>query len=435
MNMFKLFIDLLNAGCEIYLVTLFYKTFCRFRSLKKPLFFLGFLSVALLNVLCIKFVHVPILLLLSYVTIVFLLGFYFKTTLTSQLALTTLFVGFRLIAETLMGLAQTKALAVSIEQIQGNNTVYMAGMIGSNLISLVFVRILRFFVPQKEQRFHDKGFNLSMMFLPLQALLLCLLVQGITVRASFPYLAFLSNIALLASILLIVVTIFIMNTQYRSMEYKHALEVSQHRLQAQIAHYDELYSSQEEIKSMRHALQNEFVALSGFLKENKVVEAMDYIAKQQAQIVSTRKILNTGFPPIDAIVNSKMKKAEEIDSTIFYKMMIDNDLFVDPFDIAIILGNSLDNALEALEKSVGIDRAIQVQILNANNYVSICIENHTSEPFHPDLETTKDDKRNHGFGIRQMRDIAKKYDGNLTADFDGDNQIFTLTILLKQNMP
>jgi sensor histidine kinase regulating citrate/malate metabolism len=222
-----------------------------------------------------------------------------------------------------------------------------------------------------------------------------------------------------------------MSNQFKALRYKQDYETAQYRLQAQIAHYSELSAAEQELKAMRHDLKNELLALSGLLAANRTQEAAAYLARTEARIRATEDVVNTGYPAIDAIVNSKIKKARESSMAVHYKMLVETPLLIDPFDMAIILGNALDNAIEAVLTSTGVSTDIHAAVTGRSDYLSVLIENHASEPVDRELRTSKKDPANHGFGIRQMKMIAAKYDGDLTADFDEANHKFSLRILLR----
>lgn len=101
-----------------------------------------------------------------------------------------------------------------------------------------------------------------------------------------------------------------------------------------------------------------------------------------------------------------------------------------PGELYSLLGNGLDNAYEAAYKC-GEGRYIRVNLSCVTEMLSIHIENtFTGELSYENgrLRTTKSDPGGHGFGIRSMEWIVKRYDGTISAS-DGDG-IFSQDILL-----
>lgn len=106
--------------------------------------------------------------------------------------------------------------------------------------------------------------------------------------------------------------------------------------------------------------------------------------------------------------------------------------FIDRMDLYVLLGNALDNAIEAVERVPDErQRIIQLQISRVNDFVNIRIENSFAGELDWDgnlPRTTKADKESHGIGLRSIRNIAKKYGGYASASTEGP--AFILSILI-----
>lgn len=104
--------------------------------------------------------------------------------------------------------------------------------------------------------------------------------------------------------------------------------------------------------------------------------------------------------------------------------------FMDGIDLYTLMGNALDNAAESTEKIAEADRSISVQIWQENGFAVLQIENtyEGERAFEDGLPvTTKEDKSEHGFGMRSIRDIAEKYRGTMSAK--AESGFFTLSIV------
>ena len=106
--------------------------------------------------------------------------------------------------------------------------------------------------------------------------------------------------------------------------------------------------------------------------------------------------------------------------------------FLAPIDITTIFGNLLDNAIEATEKVEPSKRAISLNINQKGKLVLIYIYNTYQENLKIEnnkLITTKKDSFNHGFGLKSIENIVKKYNGDLKISTN--NNIFELNIILQ----
>lgn len=104
-------------------------------------------------------------------------------------------------------------------------------------------------------------------------------------------------------------------------------------------------------------------------------------------------------------------------------------------DLYVLMGNALDNAIEAVKGAAEEKRIISLDIASRGDMVSICVENYCEVP--PKIvnglpQTTKDDKINHGFGVRSMRNIVETYGGQLYIDC-GEHS-FRLSVFLPSKM-
>lgn len=106
--------------------------------------------------------------------------------------------------------------------------------------------------------------------------------------------------------------------------------------------------------------------------------------------------------------------------------------FMNPLDLVCIIGNALDNAVEALERIPDKKRQIiSVKIAPVSNLVQILIENTFDGKMKTadgQLLTRKRDAQNHGFGVRSIRATTEKYGGYASTATEGDN--FILNILI-----
>jgi len=103
---------------------------------------------------------------------------------------------------------------------------------------------------------------------------------------------------------------------------------------------------------------------------------------------------------------------------------------MDPIDLFTLFGNMMDNAIEAVEHLPKEERSISLSVKEELGMVLITEENpcQRTKQENGRFQTTKEDKANHGYGIRSMEMVAKKYDGTLSADVKDD--VFTLMAVL-----
>lgn len=109
--------------------------------------------------------------------------------------------------------------------------------------------------------------------------------------------------------------------------------------------------------------------------------------------------------------------------------------FMENIDVYSLIGNMLDNCVEAVMNIADKDkRVISVTVGERSGVVSLSTNNYylgeiiMSEGL---PVTTKTDKSNHGFGLRSIRSIVEKYDGNIQIKTDGNIFILCITFFNK----
>ena len=110
------------------------------------------------------------------------------------------------------------------------------------------------------------------------------------------------------------------------------------------------------------------------------------------------------------------------------KQLINQDIHVDHLDLAVLIANLLDNAIEAAEK-VSDDRYVCFSIITNNENIVIVSNNSTVNAIEGNqLKTTKKDFSKHGFGIMSIRSIVEKNNGSFV--WNCKEGVFSATIIL-----
>ena len=216
------------------------------------------------------------------------------------------------------------------------------------------------------------------------------------------------------------------NSDYQA-KIKSEIQKQQYEQQisSQSKHIDEILVMQKQIKKFRHDSSHHFTALKGFLANNQTRDGLTYIEKINSDLEHT-EIVDTGNTAFDAIVSTKKALAESKNIKFSLRIQIPEKLKVDAVDLCVIFGNSLDNAIEACEK-LETHRAINVSAIYDNCQL-ICKITNTAASSTTDLQTTKDDKENHGFGLENIKQALSKY--NHVMKIDQTDKEFILSFII-----
>lgn len=194
-------------------------------------------------------------------------------------------------------------------------------------------------------------------------------------------------------------------------------------------HYAEGIKEQyEEMRRIRHDMKQNLTVISTLYKEGKYTEAGAYADKISDNISKPDIFIDVGNDFINAILNSKLSiaKARGIDVMCASSSNIGG---IEDTDLCNLLGNMLDNAIEAAEKcSSGF---IEVTINSSNDKIQVTVANSIQSSVlknNRKLTTTKPDSSFHGYGVKTIRAIAEKYDG--MANFYEDENMFYCQVIM-----
>lgn len=164
------------------------------------------------------------------------------------------------------------------------------------------------------------------------------------------------------------------------------------------------------------------------LKASTAVSA-DAITELEDSVAQYESYTNIGFPALDIVLGEKAlvcrAKGIEFNAQVEGKQLA---RLSEP-DIYALFGNALDNAIEYEETLPDGDRLIRLAVKDVGDILFIRVENtYAGEDFqNGNPQSTKGDDTNHGFGLKSMRLIAEKYDGEM--DVSASDGLFSLTFM------
>lgn len=186
----------------------------------------------------------------------------------------------------------------------------------------------------------------------------------------------------------------------------------------------------QDMQIVRHDIKNQLTIISDYIKGAQYDKAVNYINDIiDSRIPIIQEFINSDNEVFDAIVNSKIAVCNSKNIYIEIKAMQGALNNIEPADIAVLFGNLLDNAIEAAQTTAG--KRITVDIKQNGRYLSILVSNSIDSSIlkkNSVLATTKHDKSVHGFGIKSIKNVVKKYDG--MVQFFEENDEFCCHIMI-----
>ena len=207
------------------------------------------------------------------------------------------------------------------------------------------------------------------------------------------------------------------------------LYAMRHVLSSQYEQFRNYQESEEMLHMMQHDLKHQIEGLRGETNEQKREAWLDKIENELDKWWLPQR---TGNAVFDTILSAKLRKARQLDVrvTCVADGALLNRLHV--ADICTIFGNALDNALESVVMIPDPQkRLIHVSVSAQKNFIFINISNTLGTDLiesEDSLLTTKEDKRNHGYGLKGIKYAAGKYGGHVA--YKAEDGWFRLNILI-----
>lgn len=178
-------------------------------------------------------------------------------------------------------------------------------------------------------------------------------------------------------------------------------------------------STLEKMHTLRHDLKNRLSPLYPLAAAGRNEELLERLS-ELTEICSIRKEYSaSGNSTVDSIINFKLQQTEAQNIDVTTDIMIPPKLEIPTFDIAVVIGNLIDNALEATVKTN--HRWIDLKLNYTKGRLIVELQNSYDgiiKSESDEIQTRKSDTSHHGFGIKSIQNTIKKYDGVMKIHYD-----------------
>lgn len=315
-----------------------------------------------------------------------------------------------------------------LEEIHSN----MAGNVISKIVMIIGVYVFSIIWKKTDNNLIPARYYVGLLFVPIGSIYIAVneFYSINDIKEVFPSVITFS-ILLLFNI--IILEIYSKISENFIMEKEKAVYTQQMNITA--INTEEQKKVMENFHREKHDWINELIVLKNEIEyENKaaVLQNIDRIIQncQSGEIVS-----DTGNKCIDALINTKYATAKEKGIEFILKIFIPEELPIDQCDIGIVLGNVLDNAIEATEKSNSSVKKIEIAMGIKKEALILVVKNPMAGSLRKDkdgkLLSTKEDSKKHGYGINSIIRVTRKYNGDVIIEEEEGQFVITVTMNLE----
>lgn len=231
----------------------------------------------------------------------------------------------------------------------------------------------------------------------------------------------------IATIIFILFLIKIINEIIKFSKEEVEWKLKETEYKRQITYIKSMEDLTYNLRAQRHDFNHHIGCIYGLLQTNNIKDVKAYTENLVSAMQETNTIVNIDNAIIASILNFKLAIAKSKNINLEVDVKIPKELSIDSTDISIILGNALDNAIEACEQCEEKNITVKMYIQSDHLIIKIC-NSKSTDLINPSLGTTKADKENHGFGIENIRYVVEKYDGLLKIEDLGEKFLINIAL-------
>lgn len=186
--------------------------------------------------------------------------------------------------------------------------------------------------------------------------------------------------------------------------------------------------SEEKFRALRHDMKHHLQGIYAIAQQDENDDILEYLEHIQNSLINPKEYVKTGNPKMDAIINYIFSKAERFKITTKHNIKVSKKISLKPYELNTILGNLLENALDAANESA--EKYIYLNMLEKKGTLMIQVENSHSGnliTYGKQLLSTKSGS-NHGYGLSNVRKIVETHNGTMDISYDETN--FKIDILI-----
>ncbi len=413
---------LLSQALGVFAVYKFMKAFFEESNIKKAWEIVSFVGYYLLTSSVYLIFNVPLINFFVNITALFLLTFLYCSSIKKKVLVGVLVYLFVTCTEMIV-VALTGYINFPITETNNYDSIF--GAVAANIFIFIESTIANGFKSVRKGDMLPKAYWAALLTVPISSSYILVAFFQFKGLSTYEVSLF------VAAILVINFMVFFLFDRI-SLLYKERQE------SALIKQQNEYYANQlllvenlhQSTSKLRHDIKNHLLTINSYLEERNIEKAQKHISSIIGAYQGKVEVVHTGFPAVDGLLNFKLRSVSDLGIKINIKADLPSDFNFSPFDLTVILGNLIDNALQAVSQ-VEKDKFIDLRMKYSKGMMIIKVSNPYKTAVKKErgkIVTTKADKENHGWGLKNVDEVLEKYNG--TSKIDDDNDVFMITIAL-----
>lgn len=420
----NIFANVISAFITVFLGYLLYGLFGKPRYYLWIRIIFSVIAIAVFTS-ALQFIETGLIRFIVLFVLIFAVSFLFSMKTLHRFLYALLYVALGVIAEGLTAMFVSMAFTIDISH-STEGLFYVLGILISKLIVLLVIILIRL---KRHKSLVGIPINhvVILLLIPLSTIMLLVLQYNYDYVVTLP--PHWTRALSIAYLFLVVSNIAVFD--YIDSLYQNALDKGKIAATTQIIkeqekQYVAIQQHYNEIAKFRHDQKNINIGILNELMEGNTTRAIEHL-QECITFLSASTIRSAGI--IHSVVDIKTDEAKEKNIRLNFEYQNIQKIEISDIDIAVLLGNALDNAIEAAAQVPDDFRNIDLLITIQNKSLIIYIKNPVSDNVDiNNLTSKKGDSINHGFGINSMKQIVDNYHGDIV--FRCEDHIFEANIVL-----
>lgn len=332
----------------------------------------------------------------------------------------TLFIGFFFIASFVSEMNTFLLLNSLFNYYHLSPESLMNEIIGSGLSFFILLSILYFltkFISIKDLMDSKKSWYLIL--LPIMSMLIIFSIVNSELLYDYPILCIEITLGIIICNL---IACFVFSDLLKSKN----IQLENEKFKLQQVHYRLMEEKFDNSKRFIHDFKKHINIINAYINNNEYSKLKTYMNEMVEEIQKEGALVVTGNQLIDLVLNSYKENLIKHSIIIRHEVKISDVAPITAFDFNVVFSNIIENALESCAKCER--KHIKIKLDKKNNLIVLKVINscnYANSNFH----TVKQNKEYHGYGIKNIKRIASKYNGVAEFNFESEKQLFISTVI------
>lgn len=434
--MLKYIADITILAVEIICYLIFFGIFARGKKIKVKQKISAICLLISIVYVCVHFLknYTIVKLLMIMLTMLIVIRFLYEISAVKTIILTLLIQGIIGVIDYIVIMIVT-ARYNNIDILEDStDLIGVLVIIASRIILFLFLIIIKRISVIKKKNVIDMSNKEWLQFLifPIFTLITVIVMTNSMVTS---YHEDIVNVYYVIAIVLIVLNMVVFHLINEILENSQRIreaDVLKQQSIGQLELYNSLRKNYDIQRKRTHEYKNQIMCIDSLLKKKNYNKLEEYINSIFDKLDGQLDMVDTNNEVVNAVINAKYYEALQNDVLFILKINDLSHIKVSDEDIVTILSNLLDNAIEAAGQCDIDKRTVGIKLLYEDDVLSIAVSNsYKTEPEIMEdgyMRTIKDDKEQHGLGIRNVVATLEKYNAEYIIDYKNGEFVFSIII-------